>query len=69
MFIKERKNLIRFAARLGASEPLMVSISNCRFMQDSRACLAAAPLSRHVTSDLVNAVETHSFVERHQVNS
>ena len=68
MFIKEKKNLIRFAARLGASVPMIVSIINSRFTQDSRACLAAAPLSRHVTSGLVNVVGTHSFVERHQVH-
>ena len=46
----------------------MASISNSRFTQDSRAGLAAAPLSRHLTSDLANVVETHSFVERHQVH-
>ena len=64
----KKKTLIRFAARLGASVPMMVSIINCRFTQDSRACLAAALLSRHVTSDLVNAVEAHSFVGCHQIH-
>ena len=68
MFIKEKKNLIRFAARRGASVSMMVSITNSRFTQDGRACLAAAPLHRLVTSDLVNVVETHSFVERHEVH-
>ena len=67
MIIKE-KALIHFAARLGASVPMMASIRNSRFTQDSRAGLAAAPLSRHLTSDLANVVETHSFVERHQVH-
>ena len=47
---------------------MMASISNSRLTQDSRAGLAAAPLSRHLTSDLANVVETHSFVERHQVH-
>ena len=68
MFIKDKKALIHFAARLGASVPMMASISSSRFTQDSRAGLAAAPLSRHLTSDLANVVETHSFVERHQVH-
>ena len=58
---------MHFAARLGASVPMMASISNSRFTQDSRAGLAAGPLSRHLTSDLANVVETHSFVERQQV--
>ena len=67
MFIKE-KALIHFAARLGASVPVMASTTNSRFTQDNRAGLAAAPLSRHLTSDLANVVETHSFVERHQLH-
>ena len=68
MFIKEKKALIHFAARLGASVLMMASITNSRFTQDSRAGLALAPLSRHLTSHLANVVETHSFVERHQVH-
>ena len=67
MFIKE-KTLIHFAARLGASVPMMAPITNSRFTQESIAGLAAAPLSRHLTSDLANVVETHSFVEHHQVH-
>ena len=46
----------------------MASITNSRFTLDSSAGLAAAPLSRHLTSDLANVVETYSFVERRQVH-
>ena len=41
---------------------MMVSITNSRFTQDRRACLAAAQLSRHVTLDLVNVVEKNSLL-------
>ena len=57
-----------FAARAGATVPMMVSITNSRITQDSRPGLAAAPLRRHVTLDLVNIVETHFFFERNQVH-